>query len=245
MSEHGLVEPAEHTRAPLSGLAVTGFVLGIISLVLCWIFLVQLSSLLLFGPAALVFSVIGLVSTRKGRRRGRGLAISGAVLGVVTIAISIVTSQMWSRAWVAAEDLPLHDGAATGTRTDALPFDQPVTFTDGLRLTVSKPELYSPTETPDTKMRGDSSYQVSFTVTNVGSDEALVESNITGYTANGSNCPKLYDPAQASGVIDGPLQPGQTVAADIAFTCYDPSQMAIQINLTSVMWAHQVWFDAP
>ena len=69
--------------APMSGMAVAGFVSAVI--VCCPI----LSPLL-----GLIFSLVGLAQTRGGVRRGRGLAIAGLVVAVVFVPI-----HLWGVVW--------------------------------------------------------------------------------------------------------------------------------------------------
>lgn len=67
---------------PSNGLAITGFVLGIISLCCCcytnWIALV-----------GLIFSIIGLNKAEKLNNNGKGLAIAGIVMNCISIVMAI------------------------------------------------------------------------------------------------------------------------------------------------------------
>lgn len=62
-----------------SGLAITGFVLGICSLMLS----------ILTGIPAIICSAIALRQTGPGKRGGRGLAIAGLVLGIIGTVVHI------------------------------------------------------------------------------------------------------------------------------------------------------------
>jgi TM2 domain-containing membrane protein YozV len=68
---------------------VAGLVLGIVSIVFCWTFVFDL---LLIVPA-LIFSLLGLGETRRGRS-GRGMAVAGLwctiVAGVLCLAFTIL-----------------------------------------------------------------------------------------------------------------------------------------------------------
>lgn len=67
---------------PTSGMAVTGFILGLLSFILC-------PGLL--APAGLIFSILGVRETSARRdipRRGRGLAIAGLVLSIVCLVLA-------------------------------------------------------------------------------------------------------------------------------------------------------------
>ena len=66
-----------------SGMAITGFVLGLVALVPCFWFWIQVP-----GVLGIVFSVIGLKATAGGRLKGRGLAIAGLVVSILAVAIA-------------------------------------------------------------------------------------------------------------------------------------------------------------
>ena len=70
-------QPAED-GAKMDGLAIAGFVCGIISLFVFGIIL---------GPLAVIFSALALkrIKRSEGARKGRGLAIAGLILGIVGI----------------------------------------------------------------------------------------------------------------------------------------------------------------
>jgi len=65
-------------QPPYSGLAIAGFVCGLLGLTPCFVGLV----LCILG---IVFSSVGIAKTGIGKRRGRGLAIAGLVLSIVFI----------------------------------------------------------------------------------------------------------------------------------------------------------------
>ena len=71
---------------PGNGMAVTGLVLGIIGLVLCWIpFLGWLLALL-----GVIFGALGVSKANKIQGRGKGMAIAGLVTGVIGLLLGIV-----------------------------------------------------------------------------------------------------------------------------------------------------------
>lgn len=74
-----------------SGLAITALVLGVVSLLLCWVPIVNN----LFAVTAIVAVVLGLVAARrakKGRSTGRGVARAGWILGVIAL-VGVVATQ--------------------------------------------------------------------------------------------------------------------------------------------------------
>lgn len=57
---------APQAKAGVSGVAIAGFILAI-----------------LFAPLGLILSIIGLVTTGRGKKRGRGLAVAGLVISLL------------------------------------------------------------------------------------------------------------------------------------------------------------------
>lgn len=78
---------------PGNGLAVAGFVLSILALILCWLSLIDL----IFVIPAIVFSAIGLGRANKQGRPHRGLAIAGLSISLVAAVIMIVLTIIYAR----------------------------------------------------------------------------------------------------------------------------------------------------
>lgn len=76
-TQHPDQQPAQQPaqQAPVSVLAVVGLVLALV-----------------FAPAGVVLSVMGLRETRDGARSGRGLAVAGVVVGSVITVLAIVAA---------------------------------------------------------------------------------------------------------------------------------------------------------
>lgn len=74
--------------APFSGMAITGFVLSLLSLIPGFIFTINLPHYnvstfdicILFVIVSFIFSTLGLRKTRYEERRGKGLAITGNII---------------------------------------------------------------------------------------------------------------------------------------------------------------------
>lgn len=77
------------TAAPGNGLAVAGFVLGVTSIIFCWLGLLSLVQVVL----AIVFSGIGISRANKGARR-KGMATAGLILGGVGFLLYLVVGIM-------------------------------------------------------------------------------------------------------------------------------------------------------
>jgi hypothetical protein len=76
-----VVVAAGPTVLPNSGWAVAGMVFGIIALIGFWVPVGDIG----FSGLAILFSIIGLVTTAGGTRGGRGMAIGGLICGVISI----------------------------------------------------------------------------------------------------------------------------------------------------------------
>lgn len=78
---------------PGNGMAVAGFVLSILALILCWLSLIDL----IFVLPAIVFSAIGLRRANRQNRPRRGLAIAGLSISLVAAAIMIVFTIIYAQ----------------------------------------------------------------------------------------------------------------------------------------------------
>lgn len=88
--------PAAPAAKPGKGLAVTGLVLGIVALVLCWVPI--LNNVFLFvGLAGLGFAIAALVIASK-RKAPKGMPIAGLILSIVAIIGVFATQAMYSAA---------------------------------------------------------------------------------------------------------------------------------------------------
>lgn len=98
---------------PKSGLAIAGFVLGVVAILGSWI---PILNNLAFPLAilALIFGVIGLVGVVRGKKSGKGLAIAAIVVSIIGIVVVLATQSMYSAALdEASNQLEVMDGSAT------------------------------------------------------------------------------------------------------------------------------------
>lgn len=79
--------PGDFVRLPTpaitqttNGMAVTAFVMGLLSFCLP----------LLLSLAAIVFGIIGMTQTGAGRQKGRGYAVTGLILGLITLMLPVL-----------------------------------------------------------------------------------------------------------------------------------------------------------
>ena len=75
-----------------NGMAISGFVLSIISLVFCW---VVIYNLVVIVPA-LVFSAIGMRKANRERRPHGGIAVAGVVISIVAFILMVLVI-IWLR----------------------------------------------------------------------------------------------------------------------------------------------------
>lgn len=84
-----------------SAMAIAGFALGCVALLTSFIPIVNNLSFLL-ALLGLVFAIIGLVGTIKGKKSGKGLAIAALAICVVSGAVVLATQSAYSAALDAA-----------------------------------------------------------------------------------------------------------------------------------------------
>lgn len=92
-------------QTPRSVAAIVALVLGVIALVSSWVPIINNLSFI-FALVGVVFAVVSLVGTLRGKKSGRGLAIASVVVNVAAVAIVLATQSAYSAAI---------DEAASGT----------------------------------------------------------------------------------------------------------------------------------
>lgn len=120
MSEYQQYRPNDEYRpaarfqetAPLSAMAVTALVLGIIALLTSFLPIINNVSFLLALLGA-VFGIVGVLATVRGTRRGKPLAVSALVLNIVAFAVVLATQAMFSAAIDEATSGPSAVGASS------------------------------------------------------------------------------------------------------------------------------------
>lgn len=78
-----------------SGMGIAGLVLGILALVSSWIPIVNNLAFLL-GLLGLIFAIVGMVATSRGKRAGRGIAIAALVCNIVACVVVLATQSMFA-----------------------------------------------------------------------------------------------------------------------------------------------------
>jgi len=78
-----------------SGLAISALVLGIIALVLCWVPIVNNFAAIL-AVLGLALGIPALISARRGKRTGSGLAVAGVILSALALVGVLATQAFYS-----------------------------------------------------------------------------------------------------------------------------------------------------
>ena len=115
--------PREPQHQGAGGLVITGFVLAIVAIVLCFVPIVNNFAFVL-AVVGLIFGIIGLVGASKGKHGGKGLAIAAIVISVVS-GIGVLASQAFYSAALnqvseSFDDVSASLDAAAGDHTDDL-----------------------------------------------------------------------------------------------------------------------------
>ncbi len=99
MTQYAPNPPQPTITKPSNGLGLTGFILGLIGLLLSFIPLIGVVAwpLVILG---IIFSAIGIAKASKGRATNKGLSIAGLVVSVIGLVICIV----WAVAFKDAVD---------------------------------------------------------------------------------------------------------------------------------------------
>jgi len=89
--------PPQQQAKPSNGLGTTGFVLGIVGLVLSFIPLIGVVAwpLVILG---IIFSVVGIRRAAKGRATNKGLAIAGVIVSVIGLVVCVLWTVVWKKA---------------------------------------------------------------------------------------------------------------------------------------------------
>lgn len=251
--------PAYNAPAPSTTnvLAITGFVLAVIGLLGCWIPVVNFFSAVL-ALAGLVLGIVGLLQVKKGKS-GKGLALSAIVVGALAIVGTIVSwilfaqwaddvntdyeeslaqleEQLGDTSTAVPEDEPLtdetpaEDDLAAEVPSGAAPFGETVVYEDGLEVSISAPEPFTPSEAAAGGENHPSHVRFDVTVTN-GTD-APYEPVLIYLSASsaGAEGDQIFD--FANGLEGGPtttVLPGESVTFPAAFGVNDPADVLVQL----------------
>jgi hypothetical protein len=218
-----------------NGLAIASVILGGVGLVLSWIFL--------GGILALVGLVLGVVALLK-KRGSRLLAIIGTSVSALALVISVIVTIVTIVAAASAIDqineslestsvsqaptAEAEDDAAE-TTTENVAFGETVTYDDGIAVTVSAPEPFTPSEYA---AGADQAANVVLTITiqngtDANFDPALAYPTVASNGVEGSS---VFDSDDTLNSPSTAVPAGQSVSWRAAFSVADPAQLILEIS---------------
>lgn len=113
-----------------SGFAIAGLVLGILAAVSSWIPVINNFSFIL-AAIGMIFAIVGVVGTVRGKKAGKGIAIAALVINLVAAGIVLAMQSAMSAAiddatsgLVSTEDVTVQQQEGTDTDAGADPTDQ-------------------------------------------------------------------------------------------------------------------------
>ena len=166
-----------------SGMAIAGFVLGLIAILTSFLpIIINLSFFL--AILGLIFGIIGFVGITKGKKSGRGFAIAAIVLCVVSGAVVLATQSAFSSAI---------DGASSSTTTSSTTSSSSDDAQSATEQTADANQAADFTVS-DEKLNKDSyGATITGTVTNVsGKDKSYVQISYTLYDKEGNLLGNAY-----------------------------------------------------
>ncbi|MEU3184875.1 DUF4190 domain-containing protein [Streptomyces sp. NPDC006923] len=239
-----------------NAMGVTALVLGIVgvllSLVIILFWMSWLPSLL-----AVVFGFIGLSHARKGLATNRAMSLAGVILGAVGLLIAVgggvfavmtvkkVTEDTRARidkvkASEAAEDKK----AKEEEKARHLSFGETYTYENGLRVTVAKPQPFTPSDPVFGHATGNKAVQVTVTVFNSGKERIPVETGLPNVTdANGASTELVIDGSGRQKVITGYVLPGKEAVGKYAFSLPPDAADKIEVEFSpdAMVWPDAYW----
>lgn len=177
---HGQMPPIPPAK---SGMAIAGFVLGLIAIFTSFVPIINNLSFFL-AVLGLIFGIIGLVGIVKGKKSGKGFAIAAIVLCVVSGAVVLATQSAYSSAFESASSSTTASSTASDPSSDSQSAtEQTADANQTTDFTVS-----------DEKLNKDSyGATITGTVTNVsGKDKSYVQISYTLYDKEGNLLGNAY-----------------------------------------------------
>ncbi|MGW3623524.1 DUF4352 domain-containing protein [Streptomyces sp. NPDC000880] len=219
-----------------NGLGTAALVLGIIGTISGVIpFFFWLAGIL--GLIALILGLSGRGRVKRGEATNKGVTTTGAVLGLVALILSIVGAVLTFKAvdqavneinkaatGTTASKEPAagkSDGAAKGDakgKGAGLAAGDTAVYDDDLKITVSAPKAYTPSEFAVGHTAGNKAYEVTVVVENGGKkkfDPVLLTTDARA-GKDGVNAEQIFDEKVGSG-FSGTILPGKKSTVRFAF----------------------------
>ncbi|MEU0371118.1 DUF4190 domain-containing protein [Streptomyces sp. NPDC006283] len=226
-----------------NGLGTAALVLGIIGLVFAIIpFLFWIGTLL--GLLALILGLVGRGRVKRNEATNKGAALAGAVLGLIALIASVVVGIVTVMAVDEAVDElnkaventapkePSSDGKDGAAKGKSLAAGDSSVYDDELKVTVSEPTSYSPSEYAVGHTKGNKAYQVTVTIENGGKekfDAALVTVDARA-GKDGVTAEQIFDDKAGTG-FEGSILPGKKATVTYAFDApADAKNLTVEVS---------------
>ncbi len=198
-----------------SGMAIAALVLGILAILTSFLPIINNGAFFL-AALGLIFAIVGFVGIRKGKKKGKGIAVAGIVLNVISIVIVLATQSMYSAAVDSAVNGPSasvsSENASGDVATTDLAVGTSITTEDGLDISVQA------VQTGLKNYNGDSITGITVTYTNNGSKEASFNTyDWKAEDANGVQRSMTFYSDSNNELGSGTLAAGGTVTGDVYF----------------------------
>ncbi|MFF0426034.1 DUF4190 domain-containing protein [Streptomyces sp. NPDC004520] len=234
MSYDTQVPPAAAPQAMRNGLGTAALILGIIGTVSGFIPLFfWLAGIL--GLIALVLGLVGKGRVKRGEANNKGVALTGAILGLAALILSVVGAVITFTAVKDAVDQidkGIKDSAPKDPAAKNLADGDSSVYDDNLKVTVSDPKAYSPSEFAAGHTAGNKAYQVTVVIEN-GSKKKFdaVGVTLTGRAGkNGVTAEQIFDEKVGTG-FQGSILPGKKATVTVAFdTPKDAKNLTVEVN---------------
>ncbi|MEU6879263.1 DUF4352 domain-containing protein [Streptomyces sp. NPDC046712] len=230
---YGTQIPQAPQVALRNGLGTAALILGIIGTLSGLIpFFFWLAGIL--GLIALILGLVGRGRVKRGEANNKGVTTTGAVLGLAALILSVVGAVITFTAVSDAvdeinkaveESAPKDPSSATkgdgGGKADAgegLAAGDSSVYDDKLKVTVSEPKPYTPSEFAAGHTKGNKAYQVTVVIENGGTehfDAALVTLSARA-GQDGVAAEQIFDEKVGTG-FTGTILPGKKSTVVFAF----------------------------
>jgi hypothetical protein len=212
--------------AARNGLGVAALILGIVGILSGPVpFVFWLGSIL--GLLALILGLTGRRRAKRGEATNKGVATAGVVLGLLALILSAVGGVLTFKvASDVVNDISTSSTAKLDARESAI-------YSDGLTVTLSAPEPYSPTAAATGHSKGNKAYQVTLVIENARTKkyDATDVSTKAHIGANGAAATQITDGRVGKG-FTGTVPPNRTVTVQLAFdTPPDAKTLTVEVHL--------------
>ncbi|MFJ3952501.1 DUF4352 domain-containing protein [Streptomyces sp. Je 1-4] len=232
-----------------NGMGITALVLGIVGIVLGLLIILFWMSWL---PAllAVIFGSVGLSHARTGRATNKAMALTGVILGGAGLLAALgggiftvtVVKKVADSARAKVKEVKASASASEKARH--LSFGESYTFEDGLKVTVTKPEPFTPDDYVLGHAKGNKAVQVTVKVVNTGTERVKVDTGLPEVSdADGASSELVIDGSGRQKVITGYVLPGKEAVGKYAFSLPPDAADRIEVEFSpdAMRWDDAYW----